>query len=258
MKKVFAILTVAMISLTGCGGSDNIENTDNNSSDMAVSENEEKVLDEVLDEVLEEESEEVEEEISEEDELATLMEAENEVAMNLYSSVLDTYKHLILNKETPEFTYERDATNYNFMIMYANGDPDFMYYEFYDIDKNGIDELILTDGEGGRILDLYTVIDGQLVLVADSGERWSYKLNDDDTIRYRGSGGADDINETVYALEGSELVVYENQDYYISTTDMYLQDGQIWIDNPAEWTSLDISMTDKQPNSMPLSQWNGL
>lgn len=247
MKKVFAILTVAMISLTGCGGSDSTENVDNiTNSDVAVSE---EVQDEVQEEIQDEAEVEIEEEVQDETAI------ENQVAMDLYSGILDTYKHLILNKETPEFTYERDATNYNFMLMYADGNPDFMYYEFYDIDKNGIDELMLMYGDGNTILDLYTVVDGQLLLVADSGERWSYKLNDDDTIRYYSSGGADDTYEAVYTLDGGELSIYNNQDYYISTNGTYLQDGQTLI-NPSEWTPLDQSMTSRQPNSIPLSQWN--
>lgn len=261
MKKIFTMLTVAMIGLTGCGGSDTTTDTANDSATTTeenTEENTEEVIDETIEEV--EEIEEVieEETLSPEEELAIAMEAENQVAMGLYSGILDTYKHLILNNESPEFEYERTVNDYNYMLMYANGDLEYMYYEFYDIDKNGVDELLLMDGDGNTILDLYTVINGELILVADSAERWSHQLNDDNTIRYSGSGGADESYEAVYVLVNGELQVFDNHDYYLSSSDAYLGEGQTWISKPYEWDSPIQKMALRQPNSTPLSQWNGL
>lgn len=67
-------------------------------------------------------------------------------------------------------------------------------YTLYDVDGNGIEELIIADtGEGvwdNRIMLMYTLHDGKPVLLIDGWARNSYYLLKDNTIFNEGSGGA--------------------------------------------------------------------
>ena len=69
-------------------------------------------------------------------------------------------------------------------------------YTFYDVDGNGIEELIIADmlnDDGGpwdnRILLMYTLHDDKPVLLIDGWARSRYYLLNDNTIYYEGSGG---------------------------------------------------------------------
>lgn len=93
---------------------------------------------------------------------------------------------------------------------------------FYDVDGNGIEELIIADmlDNGGgpwdnRIMLMYSLADNKPVLVIDGWARNRYYLLNDGTIYHAGSGGAAYSSFAVYhmAEDGISLEVI---DYYSS------------------------------------------
>ena len=95
-------------------------------------------------------------------------------------------------------------------------------YTFYDVDGNGIEELIIADmsNDGGgrwdnRILLMYTLHDDKPVLLIDGWARNRYYLLNDGTIYHEGSGGAAYTAFATYRMaeNGISLDVI---DYYFS------------------------------------------
>lgn len=95
-------------------------------------------------------------------------------------------------------------------------------YTFYDVDGNGIEELIIADmlnDDGGRwdnrILLMYTLYDDKPVLLIDGWARNRYYLLNDGTIYHEGSGGAAYTTFATYRMaeNGISLDVI---DYYFS------------------------------------------
>lgn len=92
-------------------------------------------------------------------------------------------------------------------------------YTFYDVDGNGIDELIIVDtGEKewhNRILLMYTLHDDKPALLADGWARNRYYLLNDGTIYNEGSSGAAYTSFGTYRIaeDGSSMKV---MDYYYS------------------------------------------
>lgn len=90
-------------------------------------------------------------------------------------------------------------------------------YTFYDVDGNGIEELIIMDtGEGvwnNRILLMYTLHDNKPVRLLDGWARNRYHLLNDATIYYEGSGGAAYTSVGIYRI-AEDGISMEVIDYY--------------------------------------------
>ena len=127
-------------------------------------------------------------------------------------------------------------------------------YTFYDVDGNGIEELIIadvSDGDGGpwdnRILLMYSLDDDKPVLLIDGWARSRYYLLNDDTIYYEGSGGAAYTTFATYhmAEDGISLKVidYYFSDYLDGSIDEYwLAEGNWgWFHNTTGEHAMDES-----------------
>ena len=92
-------------------------------------------------------------------------------------------------------------------------------YVLYDVDGNGIEELIIADtGESvwdNRLLLMYSLLDGKPVLVIDGWVRNRYYLLNDNTIYNEGSGGAAYTTFAAYRM-AKDGVSLEVIDYYFS------------------------------------------
>ena len=94
-------------------------------------------------------------------------------------------------------------------------------YCFYDVDGNGIEELIIMDTDedsdrwDNRILTMYSLLDGKPVLVIDGWARNRYYLLNDGTFYNEGSGGAAYTIFATYRMaeDGISIKVI---DYYFS------------------------------------------
>lgn len=93
-------------------------------------------------------------------------------------------------------------------------------YTLYDVDGNGVEELIIVDTSedesyNNRILIMASLLDGKPVEVAGGWARNRFYLLDDNTIYYEGSGGAAYITFATYRMAG-DGVSLEVTDYYFS------------------------------------------
>ena len=77
-------------------------------------------------------------------------------------------------------------------------------FALLDINGDGQSELIISIGEwagDGTILDMYTIMDGQIMHVISAGERDTYNLTEGYKIKEYGSGGWDNGLEALYSLD---------------------------------------------------------
>ena len=107
-----------------------------------------------------------------------------------YDEIVNQYYNgMALNWSTEDFREH----NLCYLAGYETG-VDQIGYCVRDINGDGVDELMIGGigeySDPGMFYDLYTMIDGQRVLVKSSGERDRYYLCQDQTIANEGSGGA--------------------------------------------------------------------
>ena len=107
-----------------------------------------------------------------------------------YDEIVNQYYNgMALNWSTEDFREH----NLCYLAGYETG-VDRIGYCVRDINGDGVDELMIGRideySDPGLFYDLYTMIDGQRVLVKSSGERDRYYLCQDQTIANEGSGGA--------------------------------------------------------------------
>ncbi|MCM1046327.1 MAG: hypothetical protein NC417_12530 [Candidatus Gastranaerophilales bacterium] len=107
-------------------------------------------------------------------------------------------------------------------------------YTLYDVDKNGVEELIIADTGGGvwdnRILNMFTIQDDQAVAVLYGWSRNRYYILNDGKIYYEGSGGAAYTTFATYRV-GADGVSLETIDYYFTD---YL-DGAAYTAGITSW-----------------------
>lgn len=82
-------------------------------------------------------------------------------------------------------------------------------YALVDLDRDGQTELLLGDMTYSRLFDAYTLKDGQLVHLLDSGERYSYQPLENGYIEHVWSGGAALSGHDYFRLENGKLVFIE-------------------------------------------------
>lgn len=96
------------------------------------------------------------------------------------------------------------------MVAHHGEYYDEVGYATMDLDGNGIDELIITDGR--NIYDLFTIIQDETtgpLHLASAMERLEYFLTTDGLIYCMGSGGASVSYHTLYSMDERELVLLE-------------------------------------------------
>ena len=93
-------------------------------------------------------------------------------------------------------------------------------YTILDLDDNGTAELIISDGN--MIYDLYTVKDGDLLHLISGGERDTYELCEENSIRNIGSNGAGNTTYQFLELSGTELLKVVGLSYEANA------DGENW------------------------------
>lgn len=135
---------------------------------------------------------------------------------------------------TSGWSMEKFAENNLCYLAGAEMGENTLGYCIMDINGDGTDELMIGDsGENaytGMFYDLYTMVDGQRMLVVSSGERDRYYLCEDYTIANEGSGGAlssvfgyyDLISDQLQLKEGVLLNEYDYPDnpWFYTLTDI--------------------------------------
>lgn len=138
-------------------------------------------------------------------------------AESVYASILEQY--LTAVQEQWDQMQLKDA-GLNDLCSYYEDASD-LGYTYSDIDHNGTEELLIGEvgaygGEIGAFFDLYTIVEGQVQLVAASGERNTYYLCTDGSISNEGSISADASFSGYYSiganghLELNEAVIFDS------------------------------------------------
>lgn len=157
--------------------------------------------------------------------------------MEYYGPLLDIYRQAIREDWNPGQCVEQGI---GMMVGYYGDFVESLGYTMMDLDDNGIQELIITDGT--NIYDLYTIIQdeevGPLRLI-DAMERIQYFLTTDGRIYCLGSGSASVSYYTLYNLEGWNLNLLEG----------YMMDYETSPENP--WFYYDgVDQGDPCPTSV--------
>lgn len=145
----------------------------------------------------------------------------------LYAEMLDKFYYNFLDswnsyKEDGNIMSEQEDLSFVFPMYMA--DPSYLDkvgYCFVDLDDNSIPELLIGMNEGvysedevykNEIYDIYSYNDGEIIHLASSGERWFYKLCEDNTIYFYGSSGAasSDYQHLKLDKNSSELSVIQD------------------------------------------------
>lgn len=141
-------------------------------------------------------------------------------SVSIYNPVISLYQQALTEKWNPG---KCEEAGIGMMIGWAYDYLGKLGYAIQDIDKDGVDELIITDGE--NIYALYTITqeeEAAPVCLFTAYERIQYYLTQENQIYCRGSGGAAVSYYTLYRLAGQKLI----------QLDGYMYDGETDPNNP--------------------------
>ncbi len=154
--------------------------------------------------------------------------------MELYGEILQTIATVA---NDTSFDFESIGLPYYF--AWETDNLSNMGYDFLDVNGDGVPELFIDGGWGGNFVSCYTIIDGEVVSLVESGERYGYSLTSDLLFAGWGSGGAADNHAYLEKLNEKgefEYLVYLN--------------GA--LEDPNDWDSAygdyDIPIENGQPN----------
>lgn len=132
--------------------------------------------------------------------------AENGAIPQAYGDVLEKYVTAVNERWGGERCSQEDIS----IILRDIESLDSLGYALLDLDVNGVEELILAcDDESQTVLDLYTLVDGELVHVLSGWERNSYFLRDGNLIFNIGTESGSCTNYVFSHLSGGELIQEE-------------------------------------------------
>ena len=135
-------------------------------------------------------------------------------AEEAYRGVLDNYisamqadSEAFLNHSDTYFHDDYSVLRYYHVPSYRSD----IHYAYYDIDKNGVDELLIGCGPEGYItpIDLYCIEDTravQLIHEPSLGDRSHLTIMPDGTMYFHGASSAAESVDLYWKLEGSKLV----------------------------------------------------
>lgn len=125
--------------------------------------------------------------------------------VELYLPVLEKYRTALREKWDMQQCSDNDIS---LMISYFVDESDRISAHMMDLDGNGVNELIITDGM--MIYDLYTLKNGSPVHLITGWERNAYRLCLNNVIYNQGSNGAASTVFNYYQLLAGELVLVES------------------------------------------------
>ena len=150
-----------------------------------------------------------------------------------FAKVIEQYK-LASNASFDEIMSSNDtlfplATGYCSMVESSFGEQDVltapMLYTFYDINRDGTNEMLVVMNYGGDylLIDIIALINGQPQSVKSSGVRWRLYLQEDGLIAEKQIAGAMTNYLYVYRLETGNALT----EIYFCDTTHNANDGQI-------------------------------
>lgn len=126
-------------------------------------------------------------------------------SLEYYALILEKYRTALREEWDLSQCGENDIS---LMVSHFVESPDRLCAFFLDLDENGVQELMITDGM--MIYDLYTLENKQPVHLLTGWERNSYQFCMDNYIANHGSGGAALSLYNYYRMENGKLVLQES------------------------------------------------
>lgn len=120
-----------------------------------------------------------------------------------YDAKINEY-YQAMNADENSFDRSDDSSINGLMVGYARSYEGKLYYSVYDINKNGVPELIFSNGT--HFIDVYSLNNGSLVKLFENcyfGERSRLHILADGTLLTEGSGGASTSSYETYKLGGN-------------------------------------------------------
>ena len=156
--------------------------------------------------------------------------ADENASMILYKDVLDMYYNCISNKwadyDDSDSVYgTEDLTSQNCSYMWLQYEKEKTLseigYQFIDINKDGVNELIVSPVDSQMIYDFYTIENDKVLHLFASGERDRLYLGSDNEICREGSDSVFTSYHSYYhvnqGLECFEAYTLENNQYFYGT-----------------------------------------
>ncbi|HEP1818307.1 TPA: DUF1002 domain-containing protein [Streptococcus suis] len=133
-------------------------------------------------------------------------------ASNIKQVTYEAYKEVVEQYYNYSISSDTLPSNYSYLPIldnstYPPGDRQFKY-ALFDLNRDGIDELIISDGDNNH-LAVYTYNKGVVLLKGVSGYRNHLQIFQDGKIVTYGSGGADVSGVTIYTLENADKGLVE-------------------------------------------------
>ncbi len=159
--------------------------------------------------------------------LVVVLDAEkmNEDAHKLYEEVLDQYKVLLGEPEKIDISNKEEFPDIYINTMYVYSMDNFgvkVYYTYYDINGDGVDELLISfDGNGTD--GIYNYNNVNLLMPLETGTYRSHiRIFEDGTVLLASSGGAASGAYTYYKFDEGQIKLQTEYSYdYMSENKAY-------------------------------------
>lgn len=168
-------------------------------------------------------------------------------AVEQYAFIVEKYKTALLENWTWEQCDEAEISR---QIMFNTTNMNDLGWCLLDLDGNGVQELVVSDGE--YLFDCYTLTT-QVKHVFSASPVDHYSLCKDGTIKHRSNFGVDtfwtwyDISATKLAMQGILHYDGDTDKYFYGTTKDHLgsiseEEAETYLVNP-EKTTMDLTLT---------------
>ena len=164
--------------------------------------------------------------------------------LSLYNGVLNAYYTAIAERR--DVTTLPAQMNLNIPGFYASGDLGALGYCYYDVNADGTEELLIgpcgADYPAYEIFDIYTIVSGEVVTVAQGWERDYYAVCPDGTVANNSSGGAGEWSNVFSALSSNGML---NANYSLicsasvnASSPFFSASGGGYASDPSAWQSI--------------------
>lgn len=159
-------------------------------------------------------------------------------AKPLYGEILDNYFDALLQGLEPADYLDKGLNYLPAMVK----DVEKVGYSLEDLDGDGTSELLIGAVGENYIYALYSVVDGEEVMVINASERSTYQICSDGVILNRGSNSAASYGYNLYSFAGGTLTF---QDALVC--DASLDEKNPWFYTRDEaWSAENLEALDTQ------------
>lgn len=139
---------------------------------------------------------------------------ENEVTdvSELYRNIIEQYIAAFPENEKEQWSLYKTMPEASYMYNFYSKLSD-IGYKYMDVDNNGVEELLIgiVEENDSTIFDMYTVVNGQVIHLLGSEERYTYRLCSDGSIvnTWSSSSVESGMDKYIISPEGNSLMSVE-------------------------------------------------